>query len=724
MPDYRSFLDSKTTATPCSGVSPGPIHDKLYDFQRAIVRWAVKRGRAAIFADCGLGKTFMQIEWARQVSDRSLIVAPLGVTRQTIDEGRKIGTAIRYVTEPSKESGIEITNYERLPRFVDAGYDAIVLDESSILKSMDGRTRSLILSEFVSIPHRLACTATPAPNDTTELGNHAEFLGIMSNREMSASFFVKDSNSMRWRLKGHATTAFYEWLATWCVYIRGPEDIGFDGSAFVLPPLTVRDVSVHSDYTPPGHLFPGTIDGIQGRIRARRHTEDARIAALCDEIGGADDFWIVWCGLNSEGRKLHRELNGRSVLVEGSMSEDEKASATALWISGERPVLITKPSIYGFGMNFQHCHRIAFLGLGDSYEQYYQAIRRCWRFGQDHPVDAIVVTSDAEEHIVENVKGKESQARDLAAGVVENLREFETREVSGAARNTADLKTADASGAEWRMMLGDSAERLTEIADESVGLSVFSPPFVSLYTYTATPRDLGNSKDEATFFRHFRFIIDQLLRATMPGRNCCVHVAQVPAMLVRDGYIGMKDFRAQTVAAFSHAGWVYHGECVIDKDPQAQAIRTKSKGLLFVQLKKDASWLRPALADYILVFRKPGDNSEPIKPDLTNEEWISWARPIWYGIRESDTLQFRDVRTEKDERHICPLQLGTIERCVRLWSNPGDLVLSPFAGIGSEGVVAVQHGRRFAGCELKTEYYERAILNLKDASSASRGLFD
>ena len=260
---------------------------------------------------------------------------------------------------------------------------------------------------------------------------------------------------------------------------------------------------------------------------------------------------------------------------------------------------------------------------------------------------------------------------------------------------------------------GDRAEVMTALPDNSVDLSIFSPPFLSLYTYSPTPRDVGNSRTPEEFWAHFGFVIRELLRMTRPGRNACVHVAQVPAMLVRDGYIGMKDFRGQTIASFEAEGWIYHGEVCIDKDPQAQAIRTKSKSLLFTQLRKDASWLRPALADYILVFRKPGENTVPVLPDLTNDEWIEWARPIWYGIRESDTLNVAEGREEQDERHICPLQLGTIERCVRLWSNADETVFTPFAGIGSEVYEAVRLGRRGIGIELKPSYFRAAKRNLE-----------
>lgn len=270
-------------------------------------------------------------------------------------------------------------------------------------------------------------------------------------------------------------------------------------------------------------------------------------------------------------------------------------------------------------------------------------------------------------------------------------------------------------GAGWRVTNQDCIEGVAGLPGDSVDLSVYSPPFISLYTYTASERDMGNCANAPEFFEHFGFLLRELLRVTKPGRLTCCHVQQVAAMLERDGYIGLKDFRGDTIRAFQQNGWIYQGEVCIDKDPQAQAIRTKAKGLLFVQMRKDSSWSRPALADYILIFRKPGDNPVPIQPDITNEQWIEWARPIWYGIRESDTLHVAEARGEDDERHICPLQLGTIERCIRLWSNAGETILSPFTGIGSEGYGAVRLNRQFVGFELKPQYAEVAAKNLAAA---------
>lgn len=276
---------------------------------------------------------------------------------------------------------------------------------------------------------------------------------------------------------------------------------------------------------------------------------------------------------------------------------------------------------------------------------------------------------------------------------------------------------------DWALYQGDSMEVIKGVPDNGVGLSVFSPPFASLYTYSASERDLGNSRDYEQFFEGFAFLIRELLRVTAPGRIAAVHCQDLSTTKATHGVIGLRDFPGDIIRAFIKEGWVYDGRVTIDKDPQAQAIRTHSKALLFVQLEKDSSWSRPAMADYIVRFRKPGENANRIKPDLSRDEWIQWARPVWYDIDESDTLNTALAREEKDERHICPLQLGTIERCVRLWSSPSDVVLSPFAGIGSEGVVSLRRGRKFLGIELKQSYYKTAIRNLTNACKQT-SIFD
>jgi DNA modification methylase len=279
--------------------------------------------------------------------------------------------------------------------------------------------------------------------------------------------------------------------------------------------------------------------------------------------------------------------------------------------------------------------------------------------------------------------------------------------------NTDPYITDDAHGPKWHLMLGDSCERLTEIPDGSIDLSVYSPPFDSLYTYSPSVRDLGNSATRAEFLEHYGYIIRENLRVTKPGRNACVHVQQVALTKAVHGHMGLTDFRGDVIRAYTEAGWIYYGEAAVNKDPQAQAIRTKSHALMFVTKDRDSAGLRPALADYLLIFKKPGDNAVPIKGDVTNEEWIEWAQPVWWNIKETNTLNARVAREAADERHIAPLQLDFIERCVRLWSNKGETVLTPFAGIGSEVYVAVKHGRRGVGIELKPSYWRTAVDNLQ-----------
>lgn len=286
--------------------------------------------------------------------------------------------------------------------------------------------------------------------------------------------------------------------------------------------------------------------------------------------------------------------------------------------------------------------------------------------------------------------------------------------------------TDEATGDGWKLMLGDSCERLAEIEEGSVGLSVYSPPFASLFTYSPSERDLGNARTREEFIEHYGFVIRELLRVTMPGRVTCVHVQQLTTTKTTHGYTGLTDFRGDVIRAYLDNGWRFHGEVTVDKDPQAQAIRTKAQALMFATKNRDSSATRPALADYLLIFRKPGDNPIPIKTDVTNDEWIAWARPVWLDIKETDTLNARLGREDADERHICPLQLDFIARCVRLWSNPDELVLSPFAGIGSEGHEAIRLGRRFVGIELKPSYWRTAVETLQrvERERSAASLFD
>lgn len=723
MNDYQAFLASKRVVVGANGfdVPLSDIHPALFDFQKALVRWAVRKGRCAVFASTGLGKTLMQVEVARQMGGQALIVAPLTVARQTVREAQtKLGQEVRYVRSGADVGdGIHITNYEMVQHFDPSVFQTVILDESSILKALDGKTRRLLTEMFAATPYRFCFTATPAPNDITEIGRHAEFLGVMTNAEMLAAFFINDMRQKDgvYRLKRHAVTRFYEWLASWGVAILKPSDLGYDDTGYLLPPLTVDVVTINSEFTPEG-MLPGFNVGAISAIEAksiRRGTTDVRADKVAELVLANDAQWVVWCDLNAEAEALAARIPD-SVNVHGSMSPDDKTAAIEAWMDGQTRVLITKTSIAGFGINMQNAHHMAFCGMGYSWEQYYQAVRREWRFGQQYPVNVDIVISEQERPVLDAVFAKEQEAMTMTRELVSRAATYVKREVLG--EDHADdyvYQTDEARGPAWRLMLGDSCERIAEIPDASVDLSIFSPPFISLYTYTPTERDMGNSRNEAEFFAQFGIIIDGLLRITKPGRNCCVHVQQVAATKTNDGYIGIKDFRGSVIRAFEDAGWVLHGEVTVDKDPQVQAIRTKAKGLMFVQLHKDSAATRPAFADYLLVFQKPGQNAVPITPDVTNEEWIQWARPVWYGVSETDTLNVAVARADNDERHMCPLQLPFIERCVRLWSNKGETVFSPFAGIGSELYEAVRLGRKGLGIELKPEYYEVAVRNLREA---------
>ena len=749
---YQEFLAEKSFYVEPSGfdVDPEKVNPMLFDWQRRIVEWACRRGRSALFADCGLGKTPMQLEWARLASIESgkptIIFAPLAVSAQTIREGDKFGVAVNQCRRQSHvKDGLNITNYEMLEHFDADAFGAIVLDESSILKSFDGKFRSLVTAFGKRIPLRLACTATPAPNDIMEICNHADFLDIMSAKEILALFFRLDGNSSHnWRLKGHAEADFWRWMASWCIAMRKPSDIGGEDGRFILPPLTVKQSVVESKNPTDGYLFAVEAQTLQERRSARKASIDERIAEAARIVAEKpDEPWIVWCDLNVESEALKKAIPG-SVEIKGSDPIEHKENAMIGFSSGDVRVLVTKPSIAGFGMNWQHCANVVFFGLSDSFERYYQAVRRCWRFGQDREVTVHIVTSDAEGAVVKNIQRKEEDANKMFDSIIANMGDMQMESLE---RAEMDYQTETAEGDGWKLMLGDSVERIKEVPDNSVGLSVFSPPFPGMYAYTNSTRDMGNVRSQGEMVKQFSYLAGELLRVVMPGRNCCVHLTQGVAFKGTDGYIGIKDFRGAMIECMESAGWVYYGEVCIDKDPQVKALRTKDTALMFKTLAKDSARMHMALADYLLQFKKPGDNPEPIKAStkvktstgaqygdsegwITPDEWIRWARPVWYGydadmangIKETDVLgNYRHGRHDDDEKHICPLQLGVIERAVKLWSNPGDLVFSPFAGIGSEGYKALQLRRRFVGCELKRSYWELACKNLETAKSSVTG---
>lgn len=725
--EYNDFLNNKLTHIKPVGFEPESIHSLLFPFQKDIVKWALKRGRGAIFADCGMGKTIMQLEWARQVCKHTggkvLMLAPLAVASQTVEEATKIDLDIIYARSQDQISTpITITNYEMLDKFDVSKFDGVVLDESSILKSYDGKLRTYIIEAFAKTNFRLACTATPAPNDFMELGNHAEFLGAMGRAEMLSTFFVHDGGeTSKWRLKGHAKSEFWKWVCQWAVMIKKPSDLGYSDDDFVLPDLKHESVVVKTGKTLDGELFAKPSMTLQERRLARKQSLEQRIEAAADIVNSSDEPFLVWCDLNIESQELAKRIND-AVEVTGSHDNDLKSNRMLGFSHGHFRVLVTKPSIAGFGMNWQHCNNVMFVGLSDSYEKYYQAVRRCWRFGQKKPVNVYVVSSDLEGPVVANIERKERDAETMSNAMLEFMRETMNQEVKSMSETKIEY-TEDVFKSETGNMTlhhGDCVELTKSLPDESVDYTIFSPPFSSLYTYSNSERDMGNCKTNDEFYKHFKYLVDELFRITSSGRLLSFHCMNLPSSKTRDGVIGLKDFRGELIRLFIEAGWIYHSEVVIWKDPVIAMQRTKALGLLHKTIRKDSAMSRQGIPDYLVTMRKPGQNDKPISNDHETfpvSLWQQYASPIWNDINPSDTLQYRSAREHDDEKHICPLQLEVIRRAIKLWSREGDLVFTPFAGIGSELYVALEMKREALGVELKESYFKQAVANCLQAES-------
>lgn len=443
---YAEFLKTKEDEQIRAGftVSREKLNDHEFPYQKDIVEWALRKGKAAVFSDCGTGKSLMQLDFAEQVcrhtGGNALIVAPLAVAEQTRHEGIKFGIKAKVCrTQKDVESGINITNYEMLDHFDETSFNCVVLDESSILKSFTSSTRNLLIDKFHSTPYKLCCTATPSPNDHTELGNHAEFLGIMSRTEMLATYFIHDgSDTSKWRLKGHGEQKFWEWVATWAVCVRDPSDLGYSKGDFELPELKIIEHQVITpldDY----ELIQTRAETLSERREARKRSLMQRVIEARRLTDETDEQYLVWCDFNDESAALHDAIP-ESIEVVGADQPDRKATAALDFASGNIRVLVSKPSIYGFGMNWQNCHNIIFCGLSDSFEQFYQALRRCWRYGQTETVTAHIVISDREMNVLDNVKKKQAQMETMQANMIELMREVTMREMKKTTRITETYK--------------------------------------------------------------------------------------------------------------------------------------------------------------------------------------------------------------------------------------------------------------------------------------------
>lgn len=752
MSNYQEFLANKAKLHAPTGIAGDiEINPALWDFAQAIVKVALRRGRCAIFAGTGLSKTAMQVEWAKHVADYTgkpvLIIAPLAVSAQTIAEAKnRLGYDVQWTNSGehmlSTGSKISITNYGKIHKFDYSVLGGIVLDESSIIKNEDGYTSNFLIEACQRILFRLCCTATPSPNDLPEIGNHAAILGIMTMAEMLAMFFVHDGGeTQKWRLKGHAEEEFYAWMASWCIAVQNPKDLGFDGSQFILPELKMHERIVASISPEMDGLLIKKAATMTERRKARKTTINERVAEAV-KLAERPGQWFFWCNLNDESKAIANGIPD-AVEVTGSDSDEHKAKTILDFAAGKTRVVVSKPGMCGYGLNLQKCHKTAFIGLNDSFEQFFQAVRRFWRFGQKHPVECHVIISDQEGAVLENIKRKEADAEKMYQALVANMSEITKGEIEQTRRTLSKYETESTTDNGWKIYLGDCVEVAQYIPDNSIDYSIFSPPFASLYTYSNSDRDMGNCKNDSEFYEHYKFLISELYRIIKPGRLVSFHCMNLPTSKCRDGYIGIRDFRGDLIRMMQACGFIYHAEVVIWKDPVTAMQRTKALGLLYKQLRKDSAMSRQGIPDYLVTMRKPGENPDPVtkcypptdgrateaqkEDSLAHPErvfpidlWQKYASPVWMDIAPNDTLTKGMAREEEDERHICALQLEVIRRGIRLWTNKGDWIFSPFVGIGSEIYVAVQEKRNAIGSELKRSYYEQAIANmraLKDAET-------
>jgi len=723
--NYYEFLEQKKSQRIESGfnIPEEQLNGQLFPFQKYCATRALEAGKFAMFEDCGLGKTIQQLEWAQKVSEHTgqpvLILAPLAVIAQTIQEGVKFGYEVKEVNSDADICGhICITNYENMENVSEHYFAGVVLDESSILKNFTGKTRTALIEKFRNTPYKLACTATPSPNDTTELCNHAEFLDVMSRTEMLAMYFVHDGGSTSdWRLKGHAKQSFWDFVSTWAVMLRRPSDIGFSDSGYLLPPLNVVQDIVDTAKRDNGLLFNETAVSATDYHKELRATIDERLSKVVEIVNASNEPFIVWIGHDEEGAYLRARIPD-AVEVKGSDVKAYKKDKLLGFANGDFRVLITKLKIAQFGLNYQNCHNQIYASLDFSFEATYQGIRRSYRFGQTQQVNIHLITTDTMQNVKESFDEKQKAFNEM--------QEAMTAATSRNINHGLSLTRAEVAG-EYKsehcdIRLGDCVQLIQTVPDESVGFSIFSPPFAELYTYSDKLEDMGNSKDYKEFFTAFNYLVRELYRVMWSGRLVAVHCMDLPIQKGKEGYIGLRDFSGMLLESFQNAGFVYHSRVTIWKNPVTEMQRTKALGLLHKQVKKDAAMCRVGIPDYLMLFRKEGEHGHPVHCDISVDIWQKYASPVWMDIDYSNTLNAQSGRDSNDEKHICPLQLDTIERAIKLWSNDGDVVLTPFLGIGSEVYKAIEMNRYGIGFELKESYFNEAIKNCRTAEFEKRQL--
>lgn len=713
--DYKEFLEQKKKTFIESGfdINEKNLNSNLFDFQKFAVKTSLRKGRFALFFDCGLGKTLMQLSWSEavfnQTNKKVLVLAPLAVVEQTKDEALKFGI--------SKEC-FDITNYDQLKNIDCSIYSGVVLDESSILKGRDGKLSSLIIESFKNTPYKLACTATPSPNDHMELGQHSEFLGAMSYLEMLAMYFVHDGGeTSKWRLRKHAKDPFWKYVCTWSMACDNPNTLGFFHDGYSLPEIEYIEhiISVENNTET---LFGDVAVSATDLHKDLERSFEQRILKTIDLVNESKGQVIVWGLKNNETDTLEKHLDN-AINVQGSDTPEFKAKHLNGFAKNKFKTLITKTSIASFGMNYQNCNEMIFMSYDFKFEQFYQAVRRCYRFGQKNKVIVHILIPESQINVRATILEKQQRHFEM----IQEMAKYSSESDYKSAKSKVMINNKEIKTENYHLLNGDCVQESKKIEENKADLIVFSPPFAELYVYSDKEEDMGNVSDYKQFERHFKFLIPELKRILKPGRICAIHCMDLPIQKGKEGYIGLRDFSGMLIDWFQENGFVYHSRVTIWKNPVTEMQRTKALGLLHKTIKKDSSMTRVGIPDYVLFFRNDGDNeilithqdTDPSSKDyLPVDLWQKHASPVWYDIDYSRTLQYRSGRDGNDEKHICPLQLDTIERIIHLYSNEGETVFSPFGGIGSEGFSAMKMNRKSISIELKESYFALNAKNHKD----------
>lgn len=730
MKEYLDFLEGKRIVHQPTGFDAKIDNANLFAFQNYVVNESLFHGKYGIFSGTGTGKTRMQITWADAVSKFTnkpvLILAPLVVSGQTIDEGKKIRILVQRMQEAIASNDIEnctqgiyIINYDQLENIEQyiPLFGGIALDEASILKNHEGAYRNKIIDLFKYTQFKSVWTATPSPNDPMEIGNYSEFLDVMPRNEMLAMYFVHDAGeTQKWRLKKHSVKQFWGWVSSWAIMFQHPKDLGFEQDGFDLPPLNLFEKMIITEKRENGLLFNNVAVSATNYNQELRITIVERLSQVSEVVNGTEDAFLLWIKQDDEEVELKKLIDG-IVVVTGSDKTEYKEEKLLGFANGDFKRLCTKTKIAGWGMNYQLCGNHIFTASDFSFEAVYQAIRRSLRFGRTDPVNVWLVTTDTMTNVIETYKRKERQFNEMQKEMTAatNRKHLKKQKMH---REFKELKTENA-----HLMLGDCVQLVQRIPDESIGFTMYSPPFPSLYVYSDELEDMGNSKNFQEFLVQYEFLVKENYRVCMSGRNVAVHCMDIPIQKGKEGYIGLRSFSNMIIEMHERNGFVFHSEIVCWKNPVTEMQRTKALGLLHKQIKKDATMSRVGIPDKVLVFRKDGERSNPVthqdtdpsKPDyLSVNMWQKFASPVWMDIDFGNTLNAKEGRDEKDEKHIAPLSLDIIERCYHLWTNVGDTIFTPFAGIGSELYQAIKMNRKAIGTELKLSYYEAAIKNIKE----------